>query len=224
MATEFITARFPEAEMPRTSNRAGMLRRTRFFLKPADQGRIREAGTSKYGRWRDTEQVMQVVKDRTARMGVGPKLIVQRRSADNDEISIREITKDPLIPELHANPLVEKIHAIVWAKFDVRSGGLYVCRRIDGSTQVSKHGYIGITDGKSWRGAAEDVFVLSGGMTELENVAEFIVVQTKAGNAKAATVIVNRKIWTPSQGWHAYTGEQHFHVHFDCLGGTACNP
>jgi hypothetical protein len=223
MATEFITARFPEAEMPRTSNRAGMMRRTRSFLKPSEQSRLREAGTSKYGRWRDTEQVIRSVADRTARMGVGPKLIVQRRS-NMDQLSIREITKDPVIPDLHAHPAVEKIHALVWAKFDVRSGGLWYCRNIDGTSTVSKHGYLGYTDGEKWQGAAEDIFVLSGGMAQLENVAEFIVAQTKAGNANAATVIVNRKIWTPSQGWHTYTGVTHYHVHFDCAGGTGCNP
>jgi len=150
-------------------------------------------------------------------MGLGPKLIVQRRS-DRSQLSIREVEA---IPDLGAAPELEKIHAAVWAEFDVRSGGLYLCRYIDGTHTTSKHGYLK-DDPNGWKGAAEDIFVIGGGMPDLVLVAEFIVNGTKKDILEAETVIVDRKIWTPSQGWHAYLGVQHFHVHVDVLGGHPC--
>jgi hypothetical protein len=215
--TEFITARYPENEMPKTQDRKEMFRRVGDFLKGL--GRLREAG-GEWGPWRQRGDVLDRVDRRTSRMGVGPKLIVQRKS-DKEQLSIREVDLGPLIPDLGAAPEIEKIHGAVWDEFDVRSGGLYLCRFIDGTKTVSKHGYLK-EDPNGWRGAAEDIFVINGSMTDLVHVAEFVVNGTKNNVLDAATVIVDRKIWTPAAGWHAYTGDQHFHVHADVLGGHAC--
>jgi len=214
--TEFITARFPENEMPKTQDRKEMIKRVSGFL--TSPGRLREAGGD-WSPWRQHGEIMDRIDRRTSRMGVGPKLIVQRKS-DRSQLSIREVDQGPLIPDLGAAPEIEKIHAAVWSEFDVRSGGLYLCRFIDGTKSVSKHGYLS----DNWKGAAEDIFVVNGGMPDLVHVAEFIVNGTKSNVLEAATVIVDRKIWTPAQGWHAYVGDQHFHVHADVLGGHACVP
>jgi hypothetical protein len=213
--TEFITARYPENEMPKTQTKQEMMLRLRGFLDA--QARLREAG-GEWGPWRPKGEIMDRVDRRVSRMGVGPKLITQRKS-DREQLSIREV--EAVVPNLNAAPELEKIHAAVWNEFDVRSGGLYLCRFIDGTHTVSKHGYLK-DDPNGWKGAAEDIFVINGGMADLVNVAEFIVNGTKKNVLEAATVIVDRKIWTPAQGWHAYTGEQHFHVHVDVLGGHAC--
>ena len=154
-----------------------------------------------------------------SKMGVGPKLVVQRQR-DRDMLSIREITNEP---DLGAAPAIEEIHHYVWEGHPVRSGGLWLCRFIDGTFppgSVSKHGFLT----KDWKGAAEDIFVTQGGMPALVDVAEDIVSRTKTGKLKAATVIVDKDIWTPSQGWHVYSGNQHFHVHVDVSGGSACRP
>jgi hypothetical protein len=214
--TEFITARFPENEMPKTQNRKEMMTRVRGFLD--GPGRLREAGGD-WSPWRTEPELLDRIATRTGRMGVGPKLIIQKRS-NRAQLSIREVKA---IPDLGAAPEIEKIHAAVWSEFDVRSGGLWLCRFIDGTHSVSKHGYLK-DDPNGWKGAAEDIFVINGGMADLVKVAEFIVNGTKHEALEAATVIVDRQIWTPSQGWHAYTGEQHFHVHADVLGGHACTP
>ena len=212
--TEFITARYPENEMPKTQSDKEMMARVRAFLD--GRSRLREAG-GEWGPWRPEPEIISRVDQRTSRMGLGPKLIVQRRS-DRSQLSIREVEA---IPDLGAAPELEKIHAAVWAEFDVRSGGLYLCRYIDGTHTTSKHGYLK-DDPNGWKGAAEDIFVIGGGMPDLVLVAEFIVNGTKKDILEAETVIVDRKIWTPSQGWHAYLGVQHFHVHVDVLGGHPC--
>jgi len=222
MATEFITARFPEQEVVRQTERAAMLRRARDFLGPADEARLRVAGVSKYGRWRDADAIYALVKERTARPDVGPKIVIQRKSGNQDELSIREVFDAPTIPDLNAHPGIEKSHALTYAKFrgQLRSGGIWYCRRIDGSSQVSKHGY----RGERWQGAAEDTFVTEGGMALLTRVAEWKISQTKSGILTLQTVICDDWIWTPGSGKRSYGGVRHYHIHEDCSGGTACNP
>jgi len=216
--TEFITSRFPDASMPKTQTSKEMMLRVRAFLDNSKTSRLREIGGD-WGPWRSRGETMDRIDRRCSSMGVGPKLIVQR-DTDRKQLSIREVIAQPAVPDLGAHPDVEKIHAAVWREFDVRSGGIYLCRNIDGTSTVSKHGYVS----DNWKGAAEDIFVLSGGMEQLEDVAEFIVAGAKRNDWQSSTVIVNRRIWTPPAGWHAYTGEQHFHVHHDCPGGHACVP
>jgi hypothetical protein len=223
VSTEFITARYPEQEMVRQTDRQTMLRRTRTFLDPADLARLRVAGVSKYGRWRSTDAIYGLVKERTARPDVGPKIIIQRKVGDLDEFSIREVMDKPDILDLNAHPGIEKSHTLTWAKFkgQLRSGGIWYCRRIDGSTQISKHGYLRRGE---WQGAAEDTFVTEGGMTLLTKVANWKIEQTKSGLLSLSTVICDDWIWTPSQGKHNYSGARHYHIHEDCDGGVPCNP
>ena len=68
---------------------------------------------------------------RVDRMGVGPRIVIQRED-DRDMRAIRELTQ---IPNLGAAPELEKIHAAVWRRYNVRSGGLWLCRFIDGTPQ-----------------------------------------------------------------------------------------
>lgn len=221
MATEFITARYPEKEVVRQTERQAMLRRTRDFLGK-DQARLRVAGVSKYGRWRSSDAIYDLVKQRTARPDVGPKIIIQRKSGDQDELSIREVMDVPMIVDLHAHPMIEKSHTLTYNKFkgQLRSGGIWLCRKIDGSSQVSKHGYLT----PDWKGAAEDTFVTEGGMSLLTRVADWKISQAKNGTLALATVICDDWIWTPSQGKHPYSGIRHYHIHEDCMGGVACRP
>jgi hypothetical protein len=208
---EFITALFPEAAMPRTTGLARMVQRVQKFIPEGGDVRLRKEG-EEWGAWKKQADAVEKIKNIVSKMGVGPKLIIQRKP-NGDQMSIREVTR---VPDLGAAPKIEEGHAMIWSKFDVRSGGLYVCRRIDGSSQVSKHGY----QSSAWKGAAEDIFVNKGGMAELTDVARFIV--SNAKQLDAATVIVNTSIWTPSQGWHVYSGIRHYHVHWDVPGGSAC--
>jgi hypothetical protein len=212
---EFVTARFPEATMPRTTGKADMLERIREIIRDGEQARIRKAG-EEFGPWRKQVDALERIREIVGRLGVGPKLIVQRER-DREMLSVRELAS---LPDLGAAPALEDIHYAVWGVAEVRSGGLWLCRFIDGTRSVSKHGYLS----GDWQGAAEDIFVTEGGMGELVDVAEFIVNQTKAGRLKAATVIVDQDIWTPGSGWRVYGGHWHGHVHVDVAGGGPCKP
>lgn len=209
---EFVTARWPEGEMPRTQDLPEVKDRLHEFIK--GRARLREVG-AEWGRWRPEQEVVRRVVARVQKMGVGPKILVQRE--DRDVLSVRELTQ---LPDLGAAPAVEEIHAAVWRNFDVRSGGLWLCRFIDGTHTVSRHGY----QSSGWKGAAEDIFVNGGTMADLVKVANYIVFQTKAKRLNAATVIVDQDIWEPSTGWRVYGGRRHYHVHTDISGGGPCNP
>lgn len=222
--TEFITARFPDAEMPRVQTRVEALGRVHDFIRPGEEARIREAG-GEFGPWRAERDAVERLDNRMARMGVGPKLIIQRQR-DKAQLSIREVSREPLIPDLACSPHIEKSHALTYAKFDdLRSGGVFLCRFIDGTHTVSRHGYLDDTPPETWRGAAEDTFVKSGGMEHLEEVARWKVARAKEGVLVLSNVIVNRTIYSaPSWDPRSYGGVQHFHVHEDAPGGHACSP
>jgi len=59
MATEFITARFPDAEVPMTQTRARARRRVHRFIPPGSKARIREAGGD-FGPWLPEAQAVDV--------------------------------------------------------------------------------------------------------------------------------------------------------------------
>src|SRR5918995_2009856 len=93
MATEFATARFPEGEMPKIQTRAEMLDRVDRFIPDGGKARIREAG-GEWGAWRGRADAISRIRDRVSKVGVGPKLIVQREH-DREMLSIREIAFQP---------------------------------------------------------------------------------------------------------------------------------
>jgi hypothetical protein len=229
MVSVYVTARFPEGSMPRTSNRSSMLGRTRRFVTlHADErrrrSRIREAG-GEFGPWKSPNEIMGQVRHRTAEMGVGPKLIIQREH-DREQLSIRELESEPTGPDLGCHPDIETIHYAVWDRFagEVRSAGRFVCRFIDQTLVVSRHGYLGNVPPPPWRGAAEDIFVTTGGMPKVIEVARFIIAQTIGGNLDAHHVIFDDRIWTAGSGERPYGGNRHYHCHADVKGGRPCNP
>ena len=98
----------------------------------------------------------------------------------------------------------------------------FVCRYIDGTDTVSRHGFIDPRG--AWKGAAEDVFI-DGDMGDLVAMARAIVDAAEEGVLDLDTVIVNRMIWTSGTGvWHEYNGAVHYHVHVDKLAGEPCRP
>lgn len=223
MVTEFVTARFPDAEVPKVQSRGEMADRVHRFIPPGSKARLREVGRE-FGPWRNERDLVDRVLARVDRLGVGPKLIVQRER-DFEQLSIREVDRAPAIPDLGAHPTIERLHADAWDQFPVRSGGLWLCRYIDGTNDVSRHGYLKEGAG-GWKGAAEDVFVTSGGMPRLRQVAMMAVNGGKAGLYKGLlNVIVDTSIFSaPTFNERAYGGRPHYHVHWDCSGGGPCDP
>lgn len=217
MSSEFITALFPGAQDVKTQTLKKVRDRLHKFIPPGERARMREEG-KEYGKWRKEGDIVPVIIDRLEKMGVGPRLQVQRQS-NMEVFGIREVTRTP---NLGAAPGVEEIHGAVWQRFDVRSGGLWLCRYVDGTRTVSRHGY----QSSSWHGAAEDIFPMGkdGGASGLVRVAAFIINETKAGRLNAATVIWLQRIWEPGIGERVYGGIPHYHVHADVDGGGPCNP
>lgn len=219
-SNEFVTARFPDGAVARTSNRANMRRRVHRFIPPGSEARLREAGED-FGAWRPEREIVPRILQRVDRMGVGPKLIVQRRR-DMDQLSIREVAV-LFVPDLGASPEIELLSAEIVDHFGMtllRDGGLYVCRFVDGTTTVSKHGYV--EAGGGWKGTARDWFVKAGGMPKLEEVYRFSVARIKAHDWNGAHAIVNQTIYTHPSGEARYTGVQHFHLHNDVPRGVPC--
>ena len=224
--TEFITARFPDAAVPRTQSLAEARRRVHKFIPSGVRARIREIG-GEFGPFHPEIEAVERLSDRMDRMGVGPKLIVQRES-DMSQLSIREVAVGPLIPDLGANPHIEEAHAVIYDEFGpamLRSGGLWLCRFIDGTHDVSRHGFLDDDPPITWKGAAEDLFVTSGGMTQLKKVTRFTVDRAKSGVLTLSNIIVDRTIYSsPSFVARSYGGDQHFHQHHDAPGGHPCTP
>jgi hypothetical protein len=223
---EYRTARWPEREMVRETTRPVALDRMREFLSagvPPDEGRMRTKGTSDWpARWIAKPQLMDRIEERSAAMPFGTVLLVQREN-DREVMSLMKLERD-VVADLGCQPQLEVMHAFVWEKYDVRSGGRFLCRFIDGTHTVSRHGFW-LPDGKggwTWRGSAEDVFVTEGGMTMQEKMATDVVSEFK--NKGLIECISNRRIWTPSQGWHPYGGNPHYHMHAAFGGGIACRP
>lgn len=91
--------------------------------------------------------------------------------------------------------------------------GVFVCKKIVGSTSYSQH---------SW-GNAVDLFPRMGyGDEGLRTIAKAVVRHTtkrtiaNLGRKLEVDEVIdhnNRLIWTPSQGWHAYGGTTGPHIH-----------
>jgi hypothetical protein len=219
MTTEYRTARWPEREFVKTQTRPGALERLSKFMADERQARMRFKGRTVFGAWRHPSFIQARVEDRLKTMPVGEVIIVQRET-DREQLAIRKMEKD-VVADLGCHPMLEVAHAYLWEKYDVRSGGRWYCRFIDGTWTVSRHGFW--QSGPSgWRGAAEDVFVNEGGMEQQEEMADDTV-QTFKGDG-LLEVISNRRIWTPSRGWHPYGGHPHYHEHLAFMGGVACRP
>jgi hypothetical protein len=104
--------------------------------------------------------------------------------------------------------------------------GRFVCKQISGSSSWSQHSY----------GNADDLFPTPGDtQKKLRNIADAVVYQAKhrtvanrGRKLDVAEVIDHdaRKIWTPSQGWHAYGGTTGSHIHVSAAplrsGRPAC--
>jgi hypothetical protein len=160
---DYVTARFPENRKERVTKRRAMVDRLHTFTPPDSRMRLRLVGET-FGRWRRERDGVARVLEIVDRSEVGHKLVVQRES-DREQLSVRQV-ETLFVPDLGAHPMIELLSAELVEEFSMnvlRDGGLYVCRYIDGTTTVSKHGYVRKTKPR-WKGAARDWFVRTGGM------------------------------------------------------------
>lgn len=102
------------------------------------------------------------------------------------------------------NDKIDKVWTAAKEEFkNISFLGAYVCKSIIGSGgTLSQHSY----------GNAVDIGAAT--MANLVDIAHWMVAH--ANELELEHVIVGNDIWTRGQGWHAYTGEYHYHVHVDC--------
>jgi len=85
--------------------------------------------------------------------------------------------------------------------FAPRFAGAYVCKYVAGSSTLSQHSY----------GNAVDIFFDT--LDHQAVVADWVVAHPDI--VHPFHVITGSHIWTKGEGWHAYTGEFHSHLHVD---------
>jgi hypothetical protein len=219
----YLTQRYPESEKVKETGRRRALTRTKAFMtKKGGSIQLREPGEPYGPRLTAREALRRVA--RRSRIRHTFKAII-RRLSDGEEFSLRTINKESFpVPDLGCLHAIEVAHGWIWDHFPgrVRSGGRFVCRYIDGTHTVSRHGFVDPRG--TWKGAAEDVFI-DGDMGDLVAMARAIVGAAEESVLDLDTVIVNRMIWTSGTGvWHEYNGAVHYHVHVDKLAGEPCRP
>ena len=95
----------------------------------------------------------------------------------------------------------------------ISSASRFACRKISGSDSWSQHAY----------GNADDIFPTAGDtQAKLRHIADAVVTQattrTVANRGRKLDVaeVIDHdagRIWTPSEGWHAYGGATGAHIH-----------
>lgn len=119
-------------------------------------------------------------------------------------IRVRRVEVKPRKMLIWATPSVRRVHRFVLQRYlEAESWGRYSYRSIAGSSSWSQHSYKPPN--------AEDWHLPS--TKELVEAGKAVVNQCKGD---VAELIVDRKIYTPSQNWHPYSGScphrKHFHV------------
>ena len=200
---EYVHARYPSGDNQRTTTREQFLARLWNF---EDKSRIRTkwSGEDGWGRWREAGPAVRRIRQITGRMGVGPKLVIQRES-DLECISVRKVTPPLSIIDTNGNLKADTWWSAVnaeFAEYHPRFAGAYVCKSIAGSGGTpSQHSY----------GNAVDIFFDT--FQDQERVAAWAVAH--ADEFSLEHVISGDRIWTRGVGWHAYTGDYHAHLHVD---------
>lgn len=155
-------------------------------------------------------------------VGQGQKV---RRKSDRQLFEVRRVQDVPEIVDLGIAPQLEVIVAFTRMKHgsNLRDAGFFVCRVAAGSSSVSRHGYKGKdAHDEPWAGAAWDIFVVNGGMDELERVALSMVRDAINGKTNPSRLIVGDRQWRPESGWTPYTGIFHRHIHVEVNQGAPC--
>lgn len=123
---------------------------------------------------------------------------------DDEVFRVREVEPAVKVINTSGNNKADVCWSAVKAEFpNVTFLGSYVCKTIVGTSTRSQHSY----------GNAVDIG--AGSMDQLHKIADWIVARHRELDIQ--TVIVDRQVWTPAEGWHQYSGERHFHVHADFI-------
>ena len=144
----------------------------------------------------DRASVLRRLERRLAVGKVGPQYRV--RANHQSVFRCREVVPAIDIIDTNGNDKADVFWSEVVAlfdSFDPRFAGAYVCKL------SSQHRF----------GNGVDVFFNS--LAQQDMVADWAVAE--ADRLHLQHVISRNRIWTRGVGWHAYTGDYHYHIHVD---------
>lgn len=229
MAFKFVTeSRYFPADWGnrRLTNREMMVTRLKNFASKSVFCRLRNPNRDGgFGPWLPRAVATYRVRRRTAAGGEDYQIVMQRRK-DKKSLKIHKVEDIPPNPDFGCHPMIEAAFGSLYRQFGaggVNNGGIYYCRYVDGTVQVSRHGY----RGADWKGAAGDAFSDPDNMDALYDRARYLVSEVRAGRLVLDMIICGDDYWTSEDGMttpHYYRGIYHRHVHFQVNSGWACNP
>jgi hypothetical protein len=149
----------------------------------------------------------------------GEVIRIFTRGGEGTRVAIRVIDKLPQERPPWASqyldgkvrPTINRVAEVAYAYDpDVDCLGALVCKRVSGSSVWSQHAY----------GAAIDLAFrvpppVGFNLKRQDDLASYLVKHAK--ELVIGMVIHRDDVWTPSQGWHRYSGIAHTHVHVQCL-------
>lgn len=146
-----------------------------------------------------SREALTLLRNRLEHGDIGPVYRVRTRDL-GVVFAAREATPAAKLINTNGNAKIDRVWSYIKANYpNATFLGAYVCKDIAGTSTLSQHSY----------GNAIDA-----GNVDLVKLAEDLVAH--ADELDLEHVIVHNRIWTRGQGWHAYTGEYHYHVHADC--------
>lgn len=155
------------------------------------------------GRWSTPKPLSDIIgrlREVLPKVDVGTMYRI--KSSDGAVWEIRKVEINlVVVADTIGTPAIDKIYGTVVNQFHgVESWGIYNCRHIAGSSNWSQHAFKNAWD------IHHD--------TLMGDIADFLVKNYDV--LDVAEVIYNRRIWTRSEGWHAYGGidphTDHIHV------------
>jgi len=122
----------------------------------------------------------------------------------------RLLDATPPLIQTQGNSKIDAIYTFIARGYKFRSGGICNKRYIDGTTDWTQHSPWGGPDPGS---NAFDIFQAT--MDQMYQTAYDLVAEAKAGRLDIGRVIIGQKQWTPTDGWHSYGGNFHYHIHVE---------
>ena len=160
----------------------------------------------------DRKEVLGRLDRRLTNGDVGPTYRI-RNAKGVVVFRCREVIPAIDVIDTNGNDKVDAVWSAVVAEFHGETFlGAYVCKHISGTSLMSQHSYANALD------------IGGPSMAFLNEVADWLF--ARRDEFSIETIIVGDRIWTRSGGWHAYTGDYHYHVHVDFTPhfSGACGP
>lgn len=150
-------------------------------------------------------ELLTRMRERLEKASVGDRFRVYADPGqDGPVFRVHKVAAPFVVIDISGNHNADVYYTTVMNEFPEyapRYAGSYVCKNVAGSSVPSQHSY----------GNAVDFFFDT--LLHQDVVAAYMVAH--ATELHIHTVISRDLIWTRADGWHAYSGEYHSHLHCD---------